>query len=135
VAVPDPASITLGGTVFDNVPIASATLTVLLGSEAAYGAAAQWKDFGTIVGSSTLSTNDHILESAFSVYPNPVQNTLFIEQNAVQGLEKVRVYTTLGKQVLNSTNNTVDVSGLSSGLYIVQITTTSGSITKKFIKK
>jgi len=135
VAVPDPASITLGIYVFTGVPVATATLKVLPGSVAAYGAAAQWSAFGTIVGDGSLSTNDYILASAFSVYPNPAENTLFIKQNAAQGLENVSIYTTQGKQVLYSTNKTLDVSGLSRGFYIVKITTTAGSITKKLIKK
>ncbi len=45
----NPPAITAGQHVFENTPIASATLRVPAGSKALYQAAEGWKDFGTIV--------------------------------------------------------------------------------------
>ena len=136
VAVADPDDITLGVHVFNFVPFSTATLTVPIGSEAAYKTAAQWSSFdaGTIAGG-TLSTNNYILESAFSVYPNPIQSTLFIKQNEAFELESVSVYTIQGKRIFNTSEKTIDFSGLPTGLYLVKLTTDLGSVTKQFIKE
>ena len=45
----NPPAITAGQHVFEDTPIASATLRVPAGSKALYQAAEGWKDFGTIV--------------------------------------------------------------------------------------
>ena len=45
---PDPATITLGTTVFNNVPVSTATLYVPAGSEELYREAMVWKTFGQI---------------------------------------------------------------------------------------
>ena len=47
----------------------------------------------------------------------------------------VAVYDILGKQVLNKTvnNNTLDVSGLTSGMYIMKVSQDNASITKKLV--
>ena len=135
VNVLDPADITLGISIFTDTLISTGTLTVPTNnSVTAYESARTWKDFGTIV-SGVLSTNNYALENAFSVYPNPVQNTLFVKQKAAQELKNISIYNVVGKQVLYNTINTVNVSSLSSGLYLVKINTTAGSITKKIIKK
>jgi hypothetical protein len=133
VAVVDPADITLGTDVFASSPIASATLTVPSGSVAAYEAAPQWSAFGSVVGE-TLGVNDDIVAASFSVYPNPVQNTLYIKHNSDQELLSVSVYDVQGKQVINSNNSAVDVASLAKGMYLVKITTSLGSTTKKLIK-
>ncbi len=47
----------------------------------------------------------------------------------------VLVYDILGKQVKNETlsNNTLDVSNLRTGIYIVKITQNAASVTKKLV--
>ncbi|UMB59745.1 leucine-rich repeat domain-containing protein [Lutibacter sp. A80] len=134
VAVSNPSSISLGVFVFNNVPVSSATLTVPLGSETVYATAAQWSAFGTIAGG-TLSINNYILEAAFSMYPNPIQNTLFIKQNEAYQLENIGIYTMHGKHIFNTSEKTIDFSALPTGLYLVKLTTDIGSITKQFIKE
>jgi hypothetical protein len=49
----------------------------------------------------------------------------------------VAVFDILGKQVKNEilTNNTLNVSSLKSGIYIVKITQNNASITKKLVIK
>lgn len=129
----DPASITLGATVWLLADVTTATLNVPLGSEVAYDVAAQWIDFGTTVGV-VLSTNNSVLESSFSVYPNPVQNTLYITQNESYELEQVNIINVQGQNVLSSSNSSIDVSNLAKGVYFVKISTSLGSTTKKLIK-
>ena len=47
----------------------------------------------------------------------------------------VAVFDILGKQVLNKTvrNNTLDVSGLTSGIYIMKVSQDNANITKKLV--
>ena len=62
--------------------------------------------------------------AGLKMYPNPVTNgTLFIETTA-NAEKTVTVFDVLGKQVLNTTlsNNSVNVSALHPGVYIVNIT-------------
>ncbi|MCF6129251.1 T9SS type A sorting domain-containing protein [Flavobacterium sp. AS60] len=69
------------------------------------------------------------------VYPNPVSNgTLFIE-TAANAEKTVTVFDVLGKQVLNTTtsDNTVNVSALHTGVYIVNITEEGKTASRKLV--
>jgi hypothetical protein len=77
--------------------------------------------------------------SSLDLYPNPVQDKLYIEAEAV--IEEVVVYDVYGR-VQNLRNsetqklrNSIDVSDLNSGVYFVQIKTEEGNITKRFVKE
>lgn len=73
--------------------------------------------------------------AGLNMYPNPVsKGTLYITSNS-SGAKSVSVYDLLGKQVLNSktSNNSVNVSSLKSGSYIVKIIEDGKTDTKKLI--
>ncbi|MBO6607041.1 MAG: endonuclease [Psychroserpens sp.] len=102
----------------------------------------EWNSFGTNncddLGqhNQTLGTPEASL-SAVTMYPNPLNgNTLFISTNENLNVE---IYDVLGKRMLttsvSSDNNTIDVSNLKSGLYLVRIISDNRSITKKLIKQ
>ncbi|HBL78656.1 T9SS type A sorting domain-containing protein [Aequorivita vladivostokensis] len=79
---------------------------------------------------------DDISETAFSVYPNPVKDVLNISsKNAV---DNVTIYDVLGKTVLTvnpgAISPKVDMSGLSSGAYLVQVTIGNATKTVKVLK-
>lgn len=83
-----------------------------------------------------LSIVDNEFSTAISVYPNPVKNTLNISLNTATELQKVEVYNMLGKKVLSTTTTHLNTSSLSSGLYLLKITSTSNKVgVKKFVKK
>lgn len=70
-----------------------------------------------------------------SMYPNPVKGgNLFIE-TALDGKVNVSLTNVLGQEVLNAntTNNMVNVSGLTKGIYVVKITEEGKVATKKLI--
>jgi len=70
---------------------------------------------------------------SFTIYPNPSQNTLFIE---IQGpIETVKIYNLQGQLINESFTSSIDVSKLSIGLYFVQVTVAGKSETKKFVKE
>jgi len=69
---------------------------------------------------------------SFSIYPNPAQNTLFIETQ--QPIETVKIYNLQGQLVTKVSTDNIDVSSLASGLYFVQVESNGIIVTKKFIK-
>ncbi len=83
----------------------------------------------------TLGVND-FNANVFSVYPNPVKDVLNIESAAA--VNSVVVYDVLGKVVLQAQPDAispkVDMSNLSSGAYMVQVTIGNASKTVKVIK-
>jgi hypothetical protein len=70
-----------------------------------------------------------IAAKTFSIYPNPASSILILSGTNV---EQAQVFDVSGKILINqSSGNFIDVSALSSGVYVVKIN--DGS-THKFIK-
>ena len=71
----------------------------------------------------------------FKIYPNPVSSTIFIASETLQ-IERLTIYSMSGQVVLAEKNNTnsVVVSGLSEGLYFLEIFSEEGKSVQKFIK-
>ena len=71
------------------------------------------------------------------IYPNPVQNELFIDglNGQINQLEIIdysgRIITSISEKNIKS----IDVSGINQGIYILKISTDKGTSTKQFIKK
>ena len=85
--------------------------------------------------SSTASTQD-VFAANFSVYPNPVNSEINI--SSVKTIEKAEIFNLIGKRVISTTslnNNSIDVSSLAKGVYILKLV--SGDIvgTRKIIKE
>lgn len=74
-------------------------------------------------------------ETKFNLYPNPVNDRLFIE--TTEDIKEVIIYNIVGVPVYQGSNitNSIEVSNFSEGIYFVRITTDKGEATKKFIKK
>ena len=76
------------------------------------------------------------LTSSFNIYPNPVNDKLYIETE--MDVEEVAVYDTFGRQQTTDNgqqSSVIDVSNLNAGVYIVMIKTDAGIVTKRFVKK
>jgi len=84
-----------------------------------------------------LSINENELQQIINIYPNPVNNILYIENNKNIDIVKITVYNILGKVVLIKKNifNQLNLSVLKSGILFVKIETENGTITKKIIKE
>lgn len=78
--------------------------------------------------------SEEFKENTFVVYPNPVSNVLYILSD--EALFNTKLYNTLGQEVplKKGNNQSYDVSALSSGIYLLKITTESGSIVKRIVK-
>jgi hypothetical protein len=84
----------------------------------------------TSLGMDTLSTSN------FTYFPNPVNNVLSIKAQA--SIDSITVYNMLGQTVVRSTPNTttttVDMSGLQTGAYFVQVAINNSIETVRVIK-
>lgn len=84
----------------------------------------------------TLSTDNFDMVD-FRIYPNPSSTGNVTITSTSNGTISAAVYDVLGKQVINSevTNNTLDVSALNTGLYIVKLAQNGNTVTKKLVIK
>ncbi len=84
----------------------------------------------------SLSTPDFNL-TAFQFYPNPVQDILTIKNNSA--IDNVEIIDASGKSVvfkkINDLYSEIDLSGLSSGIYLMKVKSEGREKTIKFIKK
>lgn len=70
----------------------------------------------------------------FAVYPNPTNSNLKIDDSKFS-LKSVELYNVLGKKVLSTTQNQLNVEHLVNGIYMLKIETVDGGFsTKKIIK-
>ena len=82
-------------------------------------------------GSSTLNTNYEVED--IIVYPNPTSTSLTITGSKNYNL---KISNTLGQVLLQiNDSNTIDVSSLSNGVYLINITDGVKSLTKRFNKQ
>jgi predicted extracellular nuclease len=73
--------------------------------------------------------------AGLSVFPNPVRNGVFYINTDANAERTVTVFDVLGKQVLNTTTSesAINVSNLTSGVYMVQISEEGNTATKKLV--
>ena len=91
-------------------------------------------DIGNFNG--TLSTNNNSILETYKIYPNPTNgNILYF--NITKDVT-VKMYNVLGKLIktgtVNTQNNSLDISALSKGIYILKMKSENQFITKKLIK-
>ncbi|WP_417866793.1 T9SS type A sorting domain-containing protein [Xanthomarina gelatinilytica] len=91
-----------------------------------------WSD----VTPNTLSVNQ-VEANTFNVYPNPTSTGYVNITSKTNDVINVAVFDILGKQVINNTvnNNRLDVSTLTTGVYIMKISQNGQTITKKLVVK
>ena len=78
-----------------------------------------------------------VLKNMFKVYPNPVSNgTVTITSQFTEDITAT-VFDILGKEVINErvNNNTLDVSQLNKGIYLMKLTQNGASATQKLVIK
>ena len=76
------------------------------------------------------------LTSSFNIYPNPVNDKLYIEtQTQTQTVEIYDVYGRRQSMVNGQQSTVIDVSDLNSGVYFVKVVTNEGDVVKRFVKK
>ncbi len=88
----------------------------------------------------TNSTSDFDLKNNVFLYPNPVSNTIIVQVTNGLSTQSITIYNALGQLIKTVTDNninispSIDVSGLKSGMYFMEINSTKGKVTKIFVK-
>lgn len=83
---------------------------------------------------SNLRNNQNAI-AGLSIFPNPVKNGVFYINTDANAERTVTVFDVLGKQVLNTTTSesAINVSNLTAGVYMVQISEEGNTATKKLV--
>lgn len=90
-----------------------------------------------VEGSAPLS-NTSFENTKILVYPNPVNTELTISNLDLISVKSIKIYNQLGQEVINHTSltNSINVSKLQNGIYILTIETTDGKkIKESFVKQ
>lgn len=86
-----------------------------------------------------LGVDGHSLNNLISLYPNPVSNSLSIDNKTNEVISNIAIYSINGmlvKQVPNAANTTsIPVSELQTGMYFVKMEVGNQVMNYKFIKK
>lgn len=138
----NPVSVTLPATANNNanfkfriVSIFAPSTTDYAPVGTSYGTGGAWRIDNFTVTGSTLSIKDNAI-AGLKVYPNPVTNgKLFISTDS-NSEKSVVIFDVLGKQVVKTTaTESVNVSNLKGGVYIVKITEEGKTATRKLVIK
>ena len=97
-----------------------------------------WESVYNFAGDCTsiLATSDNDIEG-FSYYPNPANNV--INLSAQDNIERVAVYNILGQKVIdqniNATSSQLDVTNLTTGTYLMEVSVDGKTATYKIVKE
>ncbi len=78
-----------------------------------------------------LDVDKFKLDAEVNIFPNPASEELQIETKL--RVKNTVVYSITGQEVTSTTKNSLDVSQLNSGIYIIKVNTAKGTISKKLI--
>ena len=121
-----------------NFPIGTTTNTFVVTDVAGNSVSCSFD----VIVNEVLSVPSFSLETGITMFPNPTTNSLTLKNTSSVILDSAVIYDINGRVIstINFTSiledKTMDVSSLTSGLYLVKIKGDSGnSIVKRFIKK
>ncbi|MDG1397445.1 MAG: family 16 glycosylhydrolase [Polaribacter sp.] len=91
-------------------------------------------DYVRVYQNNTASIDD-VFSSKFTIYPNPSSGIINIKTD--QKINKIEIYSTLGKRVFvkNNSNSSVNLENLKAGIYFLKIFSEMKIATKKIIIK
>lgn len=82
-----------------------------------------------------LATQDALLSRSVLLYPNPVSEILQINASEGITIQKMTLFSILGQLLVSTSEKSIDVSSLSEGIYLLEITTDQGILSKKIVKE
>ena len=84
-----------------------------------------------VMGSESFNKND------VTLFPNPVKNEINFSFEKTVSIEKINIYNTLGQLVKQfiGNQNSINLSDLNTGYYLIEFISDEGKLTKKFIKE
>ena len=76
-----------------------------------------------------------VIENEYSLFPNPANQTITITTKDRTIIQEVTIYNQTGQKVMQGkpVNNTLDVSQLQPGIYIIKVKTIEGNVREKLI--
>ena len=103
----------------------------------AYIATADLGVMSYVVDYDTLgTTTPELTKNSIVIYPNPASSVLTIVASDSSEVKSTVIYTLAGQKVIETSNTSINVSALSSGIYIVKSTTANGaSYSQKLVKE
>lgn len=107
----------------------------------AHGSSSSYAYHGSSRGATAISvlSTPSINQLDFEMYPNPASESLTIQLPSDESKATVQFYDYIGKlafsQIVTSSNNTINVNDLSSGMYILKVVTDTKVGSQKFIKR
>lgn len=94
-----------------------------------------WEKLNAVMCGTTSVENQFKAQKTFSIYPNPVTNSLTIDLVSDSNFE-IQISDVLGKVILSDQNRTtVDVSKLTGGIYYISVIQEGNYFTQKFTKE
>jgi hypothetical protein len=85
-----------------------------------------------------FSVEDNILENII-VYPNPASDLIWVQNTTTLTEATIVLYDILGNVILqdemNASTNSIDVSNLAEGFYLLKISSENKQVTKKVVIK
>ena len=94
-----------------------------------------WLFFQKYIDDILSSSSYSFLEKNIHIFPNPTNGLIHIESNNRFEFLEITLYNALGKTIkINLSNENIDLSDISSGIYFLIIRTSKGMITKKIMK-
>ncbi|SNR65924.1 Por secretion system C-terminal sorting domain-containing protein [Lutibacter agarilyticus] len=90
-------------------------------------------DWVSLTNQATASVQD-VFKSSLSVYPNPTKNLISVKSKDIK-IESVEVFNMLGKSILKGSlvNETIDVSNLTPGVYMLKVNSETSSSTRRIV--
>ena len=87
-----------------------------------------------IIDNCLFSIAETSIDDLIVLAPNPVSEKLQIYIAEGVDFKKATVYSILGEELFSTSEENVDCTQLTSGIYFVEVTTDHGAVTKKIIK-
>ena len=97
----------------------------------------EWGEITKVEFKTSMENTIEIAENNFNIYPNPVNDRLYIETQT-QTLA-IEIYDVYGRQqelsAISGQQSVVDVTNLNSGIYFVKVVTENVETVRRFVKK
>lgn len=117
-----------------DISIPNTAYQIAIECETDYGYSTTVDAFTIKEGTLDVDKNEN---SSFKFYPNPAENVLHFSSKEL--VHQVKVYNLLGQKVfeskVNKNQGQLDISSLTRGNYIIQVTAETGTQAFKFVKK
>ncbi|WCO01862.1 T9SS type A sorting domain-containing protein [Psychroserpens ponticola] len=91
----------------------------------------------TTTSSATLNIEDNNIIYTLTIHPNPTDSKVYLTNNKNLTIKNISIYSIDGRliRVIYKNFETIDISNISSGLYLFEIVTDKGNVVERIIKE